>query len=305
MKCSRCGAPAQIALPNHHTGFCPECFNLFFSRQVEKAIRHFRMFSKSDKILVALSGGKDSLALFRELTQQGYDVTGLHIDLNIKNSSCHARAVVEKFCEDLGAPLRIVNVADEGLSIAHIKKAVRRPICSICGKVKRYFFNKVALDEGFNALCTGHNLDDEVGRLLSNTMRWDIAYLSDQGPALPAENGFAAKFRPLYRLTEYETAAYCFFNKIEHNTAICPYSSGASFPVRKELLNTLEHHSPGSKLAFYERFLKQAKPLFEAAEERLGDPISPCTSCGYPTTAGVCNICRLREQLAADLEAKK
>lgn len=297
MKCSRCKAPAQVALPSHHAGFCPDCFNLFFSRQVERAIKHFHMFSKQERVLVALSGGKDSLALFRELFVQGYNVTGLHIDLAIRNSSDHAREVVENFCKGLGAPLRVVSMAEEGLSITDVKKTIKRPICSVCGKVKRYYFNKVALDEGFTALCTGHNLDDEVGRLFSNTLRWDVSYLSDQSPALPASGGFAPKYRPLYRLSEFETAAYCFFNKIEHSTAICPYSSGASFPVRKELLNTLEEHSPGSKLNFYESFLKKAKPLFEAAEERDGATLAPCTKCGYPTSAGVCNICRFKEQV--------
>ncbi|NJB67739.1 uncharacterized protein (TIGR00269 family) [Desulfobaculum xiamenense] len=297
MKCSRCKKTAQVALPSHHAGFCPECFNEFFSRQVERAIRHFRMFTRNDRVLVALSGGKDSLALFRELHVQGYNVTGLHIDLAINGSSPHARQMVERFCEGLGAPLRVVSMAEEGLSITEVKHKVKRPICSVCGKVKRYYFNKVALDEGFTALCTGHNLDDEVGRLLANTLRWDVSYLSDQSPALPASGGFAPKYRPLYRLSEFETAAYCFFNGIEHSTAVCPYSAGASFPVRKELLNTLEEHSPGSKLSFYETFLKNAKALFEAAEKRDGDSLAPCTSCGYPTSAGVCNICRLKEQL--------
>lgn len=300
MKCSRCKSLAQVALPSHHAGFCPDCFNLFFSRQVERAIRHFRMFTHKDKVLVALSGGKDSLALFRELHMQGYDVTGLHIDLSIPNSSSHSRAVVEQFCEGLGAPLRVVNMADEGLPISEVKRKINRPVCSVCGKVKRYYFNKVALDEGFTALCTGHNLDDEVGRLFSNTLRWDVSYLSDQSPALPAEGGFAPKYRPLYRLSEFETAAYCFLNGIEHSTAICPYSAGASFPVRKELLNTLEENSPGSKLQFYEGFLKTAKPLFEAAEERDGYAVAPCTGCGYPTSAGLCNICRMKAQVAAE-----
>ncbi|WP_461210348.1 ATP-binding protein [Desulfocurvus sp. DL9XJH121] len=297
MKCSRCKDVAQVALPGHHSGFCPDCFMLFFSRQVERAVSKHKMFTKRDKVLVALSGGKDSLALFRELVVQGYDVTGLHIDLGIPQSSPAARAKVEAFCREAGGRLEVLDLASEGLPIPLVKERVRRPICSMCGKIKRYFFNKAALDGGYAALCTGHNLDDEVGRLLANTLRWDVGYLSDQGPVLAARDGFAARCRPLYRLTEFETAAYCFFAGIDHHKAECPYSKGASFTVRKQLMNRLERESPGSKLSFYEAFLKQGRPVFEAAEKEQGPELAPCERCGYPTSAEICGLCRVREML--------
>lgn len=298
MKCSRCGAVAQVALPSHHSGFCPDCFQVFFARQVERAIHQHRMFSPQERVLVALSGGKDSLSLFRELVLQGYDVTGLHIDLGIPESSPPARTKVEAFCAALGARLTVLDMTREGLPIPRVKASVSRPICAVCGKIKRYFFNKFAMDNGFAAICTGHNLDDEVGRLLANTLRWDVAYLSDQGPSLPGREGFVAKCRPLYRVSEYETAAYAFLNDLDIHVAPCPYSKGASFTRRKELMNRLETESPGAKLQFYESFLKNARAHFEAAEARDGATLSPCRSCGYPTSAGVCTVCRIREKLA-------
>ncbi len=298
MKCSRCKALAQVALPSHHSGFCPECFLLFFSRQVERAVLRHKMFTKQDKVLVALSGGKDSLGLFRELHVQGYNVTGLHIDLGIGDSSAFARAKVEGFCKAMGGSLHVIEMEKEGLPIPKVKNVVRRPVCSICGKIKRYFFNKAALLGGYTALCTGHNLDDETGRLFANTLRWDRGYLSDQGPFLEARNGFAARCRPLYRLTEFETAAYCFFTGIDHYKAECPYSKGASFTVRKELMNRLEQESPGTKLSFYENFLKQGKPVFFSAEKEHGPELMPCHTCGYPTSAEICGVCRLRKMVA-------
>lgn len=303
MKCSRCKAVAQVALPGHHSGFCPDCFMTFFSRQVERAIHRHKMFTRQDRVLVALSGGKDSLALYRELVLQGYDVTGLHIDLGIPESSPAARAKVEGFCACLGGKLQVVEMEREGLPIPLVRARVRRPICSMCGKIKRYFFNKTALDGGYAALCTGHNLDDEVGRLLANTLRWDVGYLSDQGPLLPARDGFAARCRPLYRLTEFETAAYCFFAGIDHHKAECPYSRGASFTVRKGLMNRLERESPGSKLSFYEAFLKDGRPAFAAVEREQGPCLSPCERCGYPTSAETCGVCRVREMVSDEPDA--
>ena len=302
MKCRRCKAVAEVALPSHHTGFCRRCFVEFFTRQVERAIKEHAMFAPGDRILVALSGGKDSLALFHKLHAMGCDVTGLHVDLGIPDSSAPARDKVERFCRGLDAPLKVVETAAMGLAIPAVKRAVRRPICAVCGKVKRYVFDRVAMEDGFDCTATGHNLDDEAGRLLANTLRWDVSYLSDQGPVLPARDGFARKVKPLCRLTEFETACYAFFQDIDIHKAPCPYSKGASFPVRKALLNRLEETSPGSKMAFYNEFLRHGRPAFQALEQEQGHPLAPCRECGSPTSAGLCGVCRLRVQVAEGTE---
>ena len=156
----------------------------------------------------------------------------------------------------------------------------------------------MALDEGFDALATGHNLDDEVARLFSNTLRWDTAYLSDRGPRLDGEDGFARKVKPLWRLTEFETANYAFLMGIEHHYAPCPYSPGASFSTLKALLQRLEAAMPGRKLDFYQGFLARARPVFARREAEEGVELAPCTSCGYPTSSGdMCGVCRIREAL--------
>lgn len=295
MKCKVCKAPAVVALRSHHAGFCPACYLEFFSKQVEKGIRKQKLFTHDDQILVALSGGKDSLALMLELSRQNYNVTGLHIDLDIPVSSPAARGVVERFCTQHSIPLIVKEMAAEGLSIPLVKQKLNRPICSACGKIKRHYFNKVAIDEGFTVLATGHNLDDEVARLFSNTIRWDTSYLSDQGPLLEGENGFSRKVKPLWRLTEFETANYAFLMGIENHYAPCPYSGGASFTYYKHLWQQLEEAMPGRKMDFYQGFLERGRPVFAQQEAEHGTPLSPCQSCGFPTSATVCGVCRMKE----------
>ena len=297
MKCKRCKETAVVALPSHHTGFCAECFLLFFTRQVERGIKERKLFTHDDRILVALSGGKDSLGLMLELSRLGYDVTGLHIDLAIPGSSPAARGVVERFCEKHGLNLIVKEMGAEGLAIPDVKARLNRPVCSACGKIKRYFFNKTALDEKFTVLATGHNLDDEIARLFSNTLRWDVAYLSDQGPDLAADGGFARKVKPLWRLSEFETANYAFLMGIEHHYAPCPYSGGASFTFYKKLLTDLEEEMPGRKLDFYQGFLERGRPVFARADNEDGVDLSGCTRCGYPTSNEVCGVCRIRDAL--------
>lgn len=298
MKCKICKETAVVALRSHNAAFCAECYKDFFARQVERGIESQKLFTREEKILVALSGGKDSLALMLELSRQGYNVTGLHIDLGIPGSSPAARGVVERFCARHGLKLMVKEMVAEGLAIPDVKERLRRPVCSACGKIKRHFFNKAALDGGFDALATGHNLDDEAARLFSNTLRWDTAYLSDQGPRLDGEDGFARKVKPLWRLTEFETANYAFLMGIEHHYAPCPYSPGASFTTLKGLLQRLEAAMPGRKLDFYQGFLKRGRPVFARREEEEGLELAPCESCGYPTSSGdLCGVCRIREAL--------
>ncbi|MDR3641914.1 MAG: ATP-binding protein [Humidesulfovibrio sp.] len=304
MKCRKCKTPAEVALPSHNTAFCRDCFSVYFTGQVEKAIRRHGLINPGERVLVALSGGKDSLGLMLELSRLGYDVTGLHVDLGIPKSSSAARAKVEGFCAAHGLTLRVVELEKEGLPIPDVKRYINRPVCSACGKIKRHWFNRVALEEGFEVLATGHNLDDEVARLFANTLRWDAGYLSDQGPCLNAESGFARKIKPLYRLSEFETACYAFLNGIEIHTAPCPYSGGASFTGHKRLWADLEYKSPGSKIAFYDGFLKRGRPAFAQVEKETGAPLAPCEKCGSPTSTGLCGVCRLAiavsERRAAD-----
>ena len=193
-------------------------------------------------------------------------------------------------------------LAEEGLAAPLVKKYLNRPICSACGKIKRYFFNKAALDGDFTVLATGHNLDDEIARLFSNVLRWDVSYLSDQGPNLPACNGFARKVKPLFRLSEFETANYAFLKGIDYHTAPCPYSGGASFTFHKTLWEDLEYEMPGRKLEFYLGFLERGRPVFAQKEAESGAMIAPCERCGYPTSSGVCGVCRIRDIVAERLE---
>jgi len=300
MKCTRCKDTAAVALPSHNAAFCPACFLDFFRNQVEKGIRKQKLFTHEDKILVAISGGKDSLALALELFLLGYDITGLHIDLGIPNSSAPTRAVVEQFCAKHSIPLIVKEMAAEGLAIPLVKERLKRPICSACGKIKRHYFNKVALEGGFSVMATGHNLDDEIARLFSNVLRWDAAYLADQGPALPGTEGFARKVKPFWRLSEFETANYAFLRGIEYHHAPCPYSKGASFTMHKKVWADIEDYMPGRKLDFYLGFLKDGRPHFMAAEEKQGVKLVPCGVCGYPTSSDVCGVCRIKTAVAGN-----
>jgi uncharacterized protein (TIGR00269 family) len=190
--------------------------------------------------------------------------------------------------------------AELGFDIPTGSVAAHRTPCSACGLSKRHLFNQAAIERGYPVVATGHNLDDEAAVLFGNVLRWDLAYLARQLPALPAAPGFARKVKPLVRLGERETAAYCVWKGIDYQVEECPMSAGNRHLGYKDSLNEVEVRSPGSKAAFYFGFLERIAPLVadEAAAGR--DALHPCPGCGAPTVSDLCAFCRLVERATAD-----
>ena len=302
MRCKKCPHKAVINLPRHHIAFCQSCFTEFVHTQVARGIKSQRMFGPQDRILVAVSGGKDSLALWNILLKLGYHADALYIDLGIGDYSAQSRQKVESFAdkarEAYGANLHIHTVdPDEGAGIRELANVLHRPTCSTCGTVKRYQFNRVAVEQNYDVMATGHNLDDEAARLLGNVLHWQTEYLDKQAPTLPASfEGFAKKVKPLYRLTEREMAAYAVINRIDYIVEECPMAKGSKMLVYKEVLNRLEAESPGTKQAFYWGFLeKQAsnKHTTETMATHDRAVLHPCLTCGQPTTGEICSYCKM------------
>jgi uncharacterized protein (TIGR00269 family) len=302
MNCVKCRSNAVIKIPRHHAAFCGSCFIGFTHDQVNRAIKSQAMFAKSDRILVAVSGGKDSLALWHILLTIGYHADALYVHLGISGYSDRSQEKVQRFADIVarprGATLHIHKVEkEEGAGIRELAELVHRPPCSTCGTLKRYQFNRLAIEHGYDVMATGHNLDDEAARLLGNVLHWQTDYLDKQGPVLPASmEGFAKKVKPLYRLTERELAAYCILNKIEYIVDECPMAQGARTLLYKDMLNQLETESPGTKQSFYWGFLEQQSrntPGRQTMTENDRALLHPCSACGQPTTAALCAYCKL------------
>ena len=296
MKCRKCGGQAAIELRRHNAAFCADDFMEFFRNQVREAIRKHRMFERDEPVLVAVSGGKDSLALWDTLIEEGYRTTGLYLDLGIFDYSVESRGKCEAFAAARGVPLLVVSVAEEvGGAVPVIKQVTRRPPCSGCGLSKRYLMNRAALQHGFPVVATGHNLDDEAATLFGSVMHWQTDALPRQSPALPSTHPkLVRRVKPLYRLSERETAAYAFLRRIDYIVEECPFAAGATSIAHKEILNRLEDASPGAKHNFLFGFLDKARPAFERAEAvALGE----CARCGQVTTGTLCAFCKLADQV--------
>ena len=301
MKCTKCGGVAVIGMPQHRLQLCAEHFLEWVPSMVQRAIAKYHMFERDDRILVAVSGGKDSLTLWEVLIQLGYQTEGVYINLGIdhENYSNVSQERAETFAFAHGdVPLRVINVQETyGKAIPDLTRTRRgRRICSACGLVKRHIMNRIAYEGNYAAIATGHNLDDEAATLMQNVLHWQGGYLKRQAPILPSIHPkLARKVKPLCHLYERETAAYALVRGIQFVEQECPFSVDAKTIFYKKILNRLESRSPGAKMQFYLSFLQAKREgLFRKDEQEID--FNTCQKCGQPTMAGeMCAFCRLWE----------
>ncbi len=313
MKCRKCGEKASVNMRQHKLALCKEHYLEWVPEQTERFIKKYEMFTHYEKILVAVSGGKDSLALWDILNRLGYDVDGLYLGLGIDgrrsplgegiNYSHESQRLTEKFANENNLKLHIVDIEKEyGQPIPVLSEISHRGYgkpCAVCGLAKRHEMNRVARDLGYAVLATGHNLDDEAAVLFGNTLNWSSEYLLRQGPVLPESDGLARKVKPLCRFYEREMTAYSIARSIEYIYEECPFAEGSQSIYYKELLNQLETTRPGAKLTFYLRFLEARKSgelFIEHNVERAH--LHACPRCGQPTsTSDLCSFCRMIEKV--------
>ncbi len=307
MNCARCNQKAVLQMRQHKLALCKTHYLEWVPQQVERAIEKYLMFSSQERLLVAVSGGKDSLSLWDILIRLGYAADGLYIGLGIEGSTGYStvsRQKAEAFAKARGLHLQVVDVKETyGSSVPVFAEQTQRgraKPCSVCGAIKRHIMNEAASRGGYQVLVTGHNLDDEVATLFANTLSWSGSRLARQSPVLEAtEDGFVRKAKPLCRMLEREMAAYALLSGIDYIYEECPFSEDANSLYYKEIFNRLEGDRPGAKQHFYIAFLDaKEKGLFSPQADTGKENLHPCPTCGQPTSApGECTFCRLTKKV--------
>ncbi len=299
-KCVVCGKRASIVIERARVGFCEEHFIEYYERIIKRTLK--RNGFSGGRVLVAVSGGKDSMALLYALNKLkddlGIEIMALHIDLGIDNYSIESRRAVEKLLKELDIKYIIVSVKDYlGVSIPEAVKFVRKPPCSVCGLVKRWIMNKVAYENNYDYIATGHNLDDVSTYFLKAmfTYRYEDIVRGNEviSPPKP-ELKMVGRLRPQIFLTEKENLFYCEVNGVPYVDLECPLSRGALLKKYKTLWETALKLNPMSQYNFTRSILSIKKKIQQEEIE-----IKPCKICGFPTTAsdGVCSFCKLREKI--------
>ncbi len=306
-KCRVCGGKAWVYLPWTNSWFCRKHFIEYFERKVWRTFTKY-VPRKHRKILLAVSGGKDSVSLLYSLAPRlidnGYEATILYIDLGIKGYSEYGREIVVKHTDKLGIDHIIYSLDREhGFTIDMVaekvlKKILKKPICSICGIVKRYLYNYIAYRHGYDLIVTGHTLNDVYAYMLSDLGNGDIEDLVKLKPYIPERNSLVARAKPLMFNYEYENTLYVEARGIEYLKQTCPYKLvGKKHPLidsyKKQLIE-LEKKHPGIGLMFLRNMVDKIFPnIIYDREDRL----KKCSLCGMPSKTDPCSFCRLKQYM--------
>ena len=268
--------------------------------KVKATIKRYSLLKKSDNILVAASGGKDSTTLLYILKKLGYKIQAITIDPNIGAYSRTNIKNLKSFCKKNSIPLHIYSFRQEfGYSLCYLhslveEKGINQKQCTICGVLRRYIINKKARSLKATKLVTGHNLDDEAQSILMNLLKNDFQLLPRLGPkaGTTKDKKFIPRVKPLYFIKEKEITAYSKKHRFPVNYQSCPCSSEVFRRYILNRLNILEKKHPKIKQNIINNFLNLL-PKIKKQSQKIGY----CKNCSEPAKQDICSTCRIIESI--------
>ena len=278
-----------------------------FEENVASTIKEHSLLTPGEKVLVAVSGGKDSTTALYLLGKLGYDVEGLTIDQLLGEHSKRNQANIQKFCAENGVTLHTVHMRDlYGCSVCYMKsvldgKGIHMNSCTICGVIRRNILNKKARELKASTIATGHNMDDEAQTLLMNFVRGDLAAIARSGPksGIVPDKRFVPRIKPLYFCLESDVKRYSQIHGFPVQYEPCPCSLDSYRTEVKGYLNEMEAAHPGSKESMM-RGLEGNLPLIRSGFSRVD--LKSCSRCGEPSSRGVCRSCELMRLLSGSVK---
>jgi len=285
-KCSKCLDKAIIRIEWKGKNYCSKHFILYFLGQVQKVLGN----EVRGKVLVAVSGGKDSAVCLEALTHFNLEISAIHINLGIGSFSEHSLKAAESLCKKLGIDLEVIDLKkDYGFTFPQIEKMEKGATCEKCGMIKRYLINKYAFENGYDFVATGHNLNDIVASALNNLASGSIYFFRGFKPLVKGINEYklVARIKPLYFLKEGEISVYAKIKGLPFSKKRCPFAKEAPTEELKKSLNLIEKRRPGILRKFAYSFVQIEDSLKRERKMRL------CEKCGYATVSRICKFCRI------------
>ena len=291
---------ANIRLEYARLNLCEECFSKFIERKVGKGIKKYGMIKKDDKVLLALSGGKDSstlLHIIRRIMPET-KITCLHIDLGITGFSEECRRKAEELAHQENVELEVVNLKGFlGHTLSELATKYKK-ICSTCGLIRRYLLNYYGNLYGATKIATGHNLDDVVAVLWDFYVRGDLLEASRLQPVTQLIHPKALpRIKPLIELTDFELKVYADLKGLPYTPIQCPFGRESKLNRRKELINIIESMYPAFKHTLLKSHIKRVTPLLSSLIATERSNWGTCAKCGMPSRKNICGMCRLKENL--------
>ena len=294
MKCHKCENEASYSRKYSGENLCSDCFSISIMRKTAKTISKYQMIKNGDLVCVAVSGGKDSLALLHILHKMSkthnFEIKVATIDEGIPGYRNESLEIVRNFCSTLNVEYKIYSykelfdlTIDEALQKRESEKTSS---CSICGTFRRRSIDYAAKDLGADVIATAHNLDDVLQTFLINVLSGDIKKI---GWMNPNSDKLFKKIKPFCEIYEAEIVFYAFSNNIPFQTEPCPHMNEGIRTEIREFFNSLENQHSGIKNNLYNSILKISQTLRNSSHKEM----NLCKNCGSECTGKICSVCKM------------
>jgi tRNA 2-thiocytidine biosynthesis protein TtcA len=218
------------------------------SKKTTKAIVDFKMIEDGDRVMVGLSGGKDSWALLQTLDQLrrrapiDFSLIAVNVDSGYKEFK---HDLIAKTCQERGWEYRIEHTTI-GEVMDDILEANATP-CSLCARLRRGVLYRIATEVGATKIALGHHLDDFIETLLLNL--FFAGALKAMPARLVSDSGEHVVIRPLVYVTEDEARLYAKECSLPIIGCCCPACGDLSLQRQrvKRLILDLEREHSGVK----------------------------------------------------------
>lgn len=302
--CSKCDKPAVYLRRYTSERLCQACLVQTTTDRVRRTINRHKMLEESDRIAVAISGGKDSAVLLHilhniESNFPKSELIPVTIDEGIIGYRDEALKAAKELTKSLDLDLEVISFKDLfGHTLDElVKMRTSNSIgaCSYCGVFRRRALNEAAKNLEANVITVGHNLDDESQTVLMNILRGDSRRIARTNvPRSKSIEGLVPRVKPLTELSERDIVAYSHHQGLVYHDVPCPYSGEAYRNDLKPFLNDMEHKRPGTLLAI----LRSAEAMTEAF---LALPsvwsLKTCERCNSPSPSDICKACKMLEEI--------
>lgn len=231
-------------------------------RMFQKGISDYHLINDGDKILVAVSGGKDSLCLLEVLARRmriqrpQFSLEAIHVRMsNIKYET--DTEYLEKFCEDLGVHLHVKTTGFE------VRPENKKTPCFLCSWNRRKMVFETAQELGCNKIALGHHQDDILHTTLLN--EFYQGSFSTMPVLLEMRKMPLTIIRPLCMVRESDIKKYAAYRGYKKQIKICPYENETKRNKTAELFAMLENENPEIRFSMWNA-LEKAGKLIEKNE---------------------------------------